>query len=150
MKKYICLTATVVALFAIAGCTSYSSQPSPANQTPASNANPSVPTSTPDQTTPTSTAVTPAVTTPTAPSETTSAAINIENYAFNPATVTIAKGATVTWTNNDSTPHQIKSDKFNSDLLSQGQSFSFTFAEAGTYDYSCSIHPSMTGTIIVQ
>ena len=76
--------------------------------------------------------------------------ISIKNFAFSPATLTIKKGATVTWTNSDSAPHQIKSATFNSAALNQGQSFSFTFNTAGTFDYSCAIHPSMLGKIIVQ
>lgn len=76
--------------------------------------------------------------------------VNIQNFSFNPATLTVKKGAAVTWTNNDSAPHQIKSAAFNSELMSQGQTFSFTFNDAGTFDYSCSIHPSMTGKIIVE
>ena len=76
--------------------------------------------------------------------------INIQNYSFTPAALTVQKGATVTWTNNDSAPHQIKSDSFNSSTLSNGQTFSFTFNNAGTFDYSCAIHPSMTGQIIVE
>jgi plastocyanin len=76
--------------------------------------------------------------------------IEIQNFAFNPATVTIKVGDRLIWTNNDSAQHQIKSDTFNSDPLSKGQTFSFTFKTAGTYDYSCAIHPSMKGQIIVQ
>ncbi len=76
--------------------------------------------------------------------------INIQNFSFNPAMLTVKKGTSVTWTNNDSAPHQIKSATFNSPELSNGQSFVFTFNEAGTFDYSCAIHPSMTGTIIVE
>lgn len=85
-----------------------------------------------------------------APSEGTSQAVGIRNFSFDPATVTVKKGTTVTWTNRDSAPHQIKSVSFNSDQLGNGQSFSFTFDEAGTFDYSCAIHPSMLGRIIVQ
>lgn len=81
---------------------------------------------------------------------TSSNAVNIQNFAFNPATLTVKKGATVTWTNSDSAPHQIKSATFNSDRLDKGQSFSSTFNDAGTFDYSCAIHPSMVGKIIVQ
>jgi plastocyanin len=77
-------------------------------------------------------------------------AVNIQNFAFSPATLTVKKGTAVTWTNSDSAPHQIKSDTFNSGQLSKGQSFSFTFNDTGTFDYSCSIHPSMTGKIIVE
>ena len=88
--------------------------------------------------------------TPTQVSATGSTTVNIQNFAFNPRTSTIKKGSTVTWTNNDSVTHQIKSDTFNSTPLSTGQSFSFTFTTAGTYAYSCAIHPSMTGQIIVE
>jgi plastocyanin len=79
-----------------------------------------------------------------------SSMVNIANFSFNPVTLTIKKGAVVTWTNNDSSPHQIKSADFNSDLLNNGQSYSFTFNNIGTFDYSCAIHPSMTGKIIVE
>jgi plastocyanin len=80
----------------------------------------------------------------------TSNTINIENFAFSPATLTVKAGTTITWTNNDGAPHQIKSLTFNSDSLKKGQSFSFTFAKVGTFDYSCGIHPSMLGKIIVE
>jgi plastocyanin len=76
--------------------------------------------------------------------------ISIQNFAFNPATLTVKPGTTVIWTNNDTAPHQIKSEAFNSASMSKGQTFSFTFPDAGTYDYFCSIHPSMKGRIIVQ
>jgi amicyanin len=77
-------------------------------------------------------------------------AVNIQNFAFAPETLTVKKGATITWTNNDSAPHQINSNAFNSDRLSKDQSFSFTFNDAGTFDYICSLHPSMKGKIIVE
>lgn len=76
--------------------------------------------------------------------------INIQNFTFSPETLAIKKGTIVTWTNNDSAPHQIKSDIFNSTELANGQSFSFTFTTPGSFDYSCSIHPSMTGKIVVE
>jgi len=76
--------------------------------------------------------------------------VTIQNFAFNPATLTVKKGTTVTWTNNDPMPHQIKSAAFNSNPLSNGQSFSFTFDQTGTFDYSCAIHPSMQGVIVVE
>ncbi len=79
-----------------------------------------------------------------------SSTINIQNFAFNPAALTVKAGDTVTWTNNDSVQHQIKSNTFNSAPLTQGQTFSFTFTTAGTFDYSCAIHPAMKGQIIVQ
>lgn len=79
-----------------------------------------------------------------------STSISIQNFAFNPGTLTVKKGATVTWINNDSAPHQIKSGSFNSTQLTNGQNFSFTFTTSGTFDYSCAIHPSMTGKIVVE
>ena len=77
------------------------------------------------------------------------ASVSIKNFAFNPTPLNIKEGTTVTWTNNDPVPHQIKSSTFNSAALTNGQTFSFTFSTAGTYDYSCAIHPSMLGKIIV-
>lgn len=76
--------------------------------------------------------------------------VEISGFAFNPDTITITKGSTVTWTNKDSAPHTISGSGFESGSLSTGQAFSHTFDEAGTYDYSCSIHPSMKGKVIVQ
>jgi plastocyanin len=74
----------------------------------------------------------------------------IQNFAFNPATLTIKKGETVTWLNHDSVTHTVKSSAFNSgDIPTAGQ-FQFTFSSPGTYAYSCGIHPSMQGTVIVQ
>ena len=78
--------------------------------------------------------------------------VAIQNFAFNPATLTVKAGTKVTWTNQDSATHQVVSDTgaFNSGDLSNGQSFSFTFDKAGSYPYHCAVHPSMTGTIVVQ
>jgi plastocyanin len=76
--------------------------------------------------------------------------INIQNFAFNPAVITVGVGTTVTWTNEDQVAHQVASGSFNSVLLHNGESFSYKFTAAGTYDYHCLIHPSMTGKIIVQ
>lgn len=78
-----------------------------------------------------------------------SASVSIKNFAFNPTPLTIKVGTTVTWTNNDSAPHQIKSDTFNSAMLSNGGNFQFTFSAVGQYSYLCSVHPSMQGQIIV-
>jgi plastocyanin len=88
--------------------------------------------------------------------------ITIQNFAFTPQTITVKPGTTVTWTNKDSVPHNIVSTdgpsltvtpKFNSGTMSQGQTFSFTFAKAGTYFYECSIHaniPAMHARIVVK
>lgn len=90
----------------------------------------------------------PAITTATTASGAT-AAVEIKGFAFNPATLTIQKGTTVTWTNKDSAPHTVTGDAFGSETLSQGQAFVHTFNEAGTFEYSCHIHPSMRGKVIV-
>jgi len=76
-------------------------------------------------------------------------AVLIENFAFNPPTLTVKAGTTVTWTNEDTAAHTIKSDTFNSQELGKGGSFEFTFNNPGTYDYACGIHPSMKGTVTV-
>lgn len=80
------------------------------------------------------------------------AAVTIKGSAFDPATVTIKVGETVTWTNQDSPTHTVVGDnnEFKSGNLATGATFSFKFDTAGTYAYHCSIHPSMTGTVIVQ
>jgi plastocyanin len=77
----------------------------------------------------------------------------IDNFSFSPKTFTVPAGGTVTWTNHDNAPHVVTSadDQFKkSPVLKTGQRFSNTFATAGTYSYSCSIHPRMTGKIIVK
>lgn len=83
----------------------------------------------------------------------TTATISINNFAFNPSTTIIKVGSKVTWTNNDNVPHTITSDSgslLRSPTLAPGQSFSFTFTKAGSENYHCSIHPSMTGQVAVQ
>ena len=76
--------------------------------------------------------------------------VSIKDFAFNPATITITKGTKVTWVNEDSAPHTATSEgSFDSVTLSKGQSFSYIFAETGTFNYKCSIHPSMKGKVIV-
>lgn len=78
--------------------------------------------------------------------------VYIQNYAFNPSTLTIKAGGNVTWTNHDSVDHQVKSDTglFESSPLANGQSYTYQFTSPGTYNYSCAIHPTMHGTIVVQ
>jgi len=76
----------------------------------------------------------------------------MQNTAFNPSTKTIAAGTKITWTNKDASTHDVVSatSAFSSPSMGQGATFSFTFAAAGTYNYSCTFHPGMNGTIIVQ
>ncbi len=77
--------------------------------------------------------------------------VSVKNFVFNPAVLNINAGDTVTWTNNDSAAHRISGAGFQSSDLSKGQSYSFTFTSAGTFDYICAIHPSiMKGEIIVK
>lgn len=77
-------------------------------------------------------------------------AVLLKGFAFTPAEMTINKGETVTWTNEDSATHDVASDTFKSDSMKKGDTFSYTFNETGTFDYICSFHPSMKGTVIVQ
>jgi amicyanin len=79
-------------------------------------------------------------------------AVSIDNFTFNPQKLTVKAGTTVTWTNKDDIPHAIAAvDKeFKSKVLDTDNGFSFTFTTPGSYDYFCSLHPHMTGTIVVE
>jgi plastocyanin len=81
-------------------------------------------------------------------------AVNIDNFAFGPPSITVAAGTKVTWTNRDDEPHTVTSADdpklFRSAALDTNDSFSFTFDKPGTYRYFCSIHPQMTGTVVVK
>jgi amicyanin len=81
-------------------------------------------------------------------------AVTIDDMAFSPKEITVKVGATVTWTNQDTVSHDVTDDNDsadgpNSELLGQGESYSFTFKKAGTYNYHCSPHPFMKATVIV-
>jgi amicyanin len=78
--------------------------------------------------------------------------VKIDNFSFGPAELTVRVGTTVKWTNRDDIPHTVVStDKvFKSKVLDTDETFSFTFSEAGTFPYFCSIHPKMTGKVVVQ
>ena len=78
-------------------------------------------------------------------------AVTIKDFAFDPGDLSVAKGTTVTWKNDDSATHRIKSGdgSFDSKDLKNGDSFEHTFDTAGTFDYICGIHPSMKGKITV-
>ena len=77
--------------------------------------------------------------------------VTIQNFAYSPASIQIAKGATVTWTNADTAPHTItfRNGMRDSGMLRQGQSFSYTFTTPGTYTYYCTVHPYMVATVTV-
>lgn len=80
--------------------------------------------------------------------------VSIVDFAFTPKTITVPVGTTVRWTNNGSAPHTVTSTSrpkaFDSGTLGSGDTFEFTFKTAGQFPYRCSIHPSMTGTVIVE
>ncbi|WP_243350174.1 cupredoxin family copper-binding protein [Parabacteroides sp. FAFU027] len=76
----------------------------------------------------------------------------IQSMSFNPSSLTVTQGTTVTWTNKESVTHTVTSNTsiFNSGNLSNGGTFSYKFNTVGTFPYHCSIHSGMTGTIIVK
>jgi amicyanin len=78
--------------------------------------------------------------------------IKIDNFTFGPRELKVPVGATVTWTNRDDIPHTVVSDErvFKSRVLDTDETFSVTFVKAGTYPYFCSIHPKMTGKVVVE
>ena len=80
------------------------------------------------------------------------AEVKIDNFSFGPAAITVPVGATVTWTNRDDIPHTVVSTDgvFKSKVRDTDEKFSYTFAKAGTYSYYCSVHPKMTGKVVVQ
>ena len=83
---------------------------------------------------------------------TATADVIIGNFVFEPGTLTVAVGTTVTWTNHDDIPHTVVSTDglFKSKARDTDEKFSYTFDKAGTYPYYCSIHPKMKGEVVVQ
>jgi len=81
-----------------------------------------------------------------------STAIVVKDFTFNPTPLTVKAGAIVTWTNRDDEPHNVVSDTgmFKSGGMDTNESFSFKFDKPGTYHFTCSIHPRMVGTVVVQ
>jgi plastocyanin len=78
--------------------------------------------------------------------------VHIGNFTFNQAAITVHPGTTVTWVNDDDIPHTVVAQglAFKSKVLDTGDRFSFTFAKAGQFGYFCSLHPHMTGKVIVK
>jgi plastocyanin len=78
--------------------------------------------------------------------------VKIDNFTFAPQKLTVKAGDTVTWTNSDDIPHTVTSDTrvFKSKALDTDDKFSFTFATPGTYPYFCSLHPHMSGSVVVE
>jgi plastocyanin len=78
--------------------------------------------------------------------------VTIDNFTFTPPELTVAVGTTVKWVNHDDIPHLVvnKDKTFRSKALDTDDSFSYTFASAGTFDYFCALHPHMVGKVIVK
>jgi len=138
MKNGLILLAITIILVGVCGCT----QTAPPVQPPATV---TMPLQTTQQLT---------VTTIPVPQTTSSVSANtilIKNFAFDPASVTVKAGSTVRWENKDSVPHRILfADGTYSQLLAASDSWSRKIDQAGTYDYACTIHPTMQGTVIVE
>jgi plastocyanin len=82
----------------------------------------------------------------------TSADVKIDNFSFTPAAITVKVGTQITWTNGDDIPHTVVSEdhSFKSTVLDTDEKFTFTASKPGTYSYFCSIHPKMTGKLVVE
>jgi plastocyanin len=80
------------------------------------------------------------------------AEVKIDNFSFAPAILTVKAGTQITWTNGDDIPHTVVSEDqaFKSKVLDTGEKFTFTPSKPGTYSYFCSIHPKMTGKVVVE
>jgi plastocyanin len=78
--------------------------------------------------------------------------VNIENFSFGTATLTVPAGTTVIWINKDDVPHTVVSTEkaFSSSVLDTDDKFSYTFTKPGTYPYYCSVHPKMTAKVVVK
>jgi plastocyanin/multisubunit Na+/H+ antiporter MnhC subunit len=80
--------------------------------------------------------------------------VTMKGYAFSPANLSVPAGSTVTWTNQDTAPHDVKTTSgpvpIHSPMLDKGQSWSFTFTTPGSYGYVCTVHPDMTAGITVR
>jgi plastocyanin len=89
---------------------------------------------------------------PAASAQAANAEVQIDQFAFAPQRVTVKAGTTVTWINDDDIPHTVASSSksFKSKPLDTKDKFSFTFTTPGTYEYFCSLHPHMTGAIVVE
>jgi len=87
-----------------------------------------------------------------APASAGKAEVKIDNFSFSPVALTVKAGTQITWTNGDDIPHTVVSDgqAFKSKVLGSGEKFTFTATKPGTYSYSCSIHPNMTGKLVVE
>lgn len=151
MKVILCLAAAGTLLI-----TSCSNQPSdaaphPASATFQSGMTPGMSGMTPGMPGMQSTPSSASATTSEIPAPQGGTSVSISDFKFNPATLTVPVGTTVTWTNQDEEPHTIaaKDGSFHSPGMDTHATYSYTFTTPGSYDYICSIHPFMTGTVVV-
>ncbi len=130
LRRGLLVTAVAVAVLALAACSTTSTSTTTSASTTTTAAGTSTTTTTPDAAT----------------------TITIHNLAFDPSTIIVTVGTTVTWVNNDGTTHTVTADggAFDSGSLAGGATFQFTFDQVGDFAYHCSIHPSMQGTISVK
>ena len=144
MKALVVLFVLLATLI-VAGCAQYDDQPAPESEI-------STPEDTGEDIAEEEMEVTEEVAEDTADTTSMEYEVLIEDFKFNPATLQISVGDTVTWINMDSAPHTATSNEegFDSGGLSKDESFSFTFEEVGNYDYICTFHPSMKGEVIVE
>ncbi|WP_321506045.1 cupredoxin domain-containing protein [uncultured Methanoregula sp.] len=143
MKHAIVILVIVAMLAIAAGC----SQPAPAQQPPSTPTPAPVTSRAPSATYLPTTTVPVPVNTPSVSDNT----ITISKMTFNPSQIKVKAGANIRWANEDSVIHRIKfADDTQSPILAVGQSYTRAFETPGVYDYTCSIHPSMQGTIIVE
>jgi amicyanin len=144
-RRFVIALATAASLTTVAACGDTKPQPGAYSSAPAGT-QPSAPASTmPGMSmSPTDAPSGPAVATH---------SVKIEQFAFGPGSVTVKAGTTVTWTNNDQDPHTVtsqgKDGPLKSATLNKGDTYQYTFTTAGTYEYLCTIHPFMTGTVVV-
>jgi plastocyanin len=138
-NKIFIFSVTIVTLaFIVSGCSLYNTKTKPLEKPDMPSIDTTVPTTTTEEQNSLSDVTIPTVN------------VAISGFAFNPANLTIERGTKVTWTNNDQVLHSIKSESFNSDLFGNGESYSMTFNDAGTFNYECGPHPVMTGQLIVK
>lgn len=154
MKTSSTVTVVIVILIVVGGIyffTRPSSNVEPTSQIPSGNNQPAQKTTTPSSPVIPAPVVTTPIPKPVPASIPSTASIIISNFAFSPSSITVKKGTTITWTNQDPMPHTVTGDNGgpSSQDISQGGRYSYTFNSVGTFVYHCAIHPSMHGAVTV-
>jgi plastocyanin len=138
MKRELIILLILVSVFLAIGCTGNNSGQSP------------TPTTTPATTTAETNLTANSAANPSNSTGGNIIEVKMEGFAFNPKSVTVSLGDTVKWTNMDSAGHDVSGSDFKSNMLQKGSSYEHQFTKSGTYDYVCSVHPNMKGTVIVK